>query len=27
MDTVPVRSYAPVLVERRARRVLCEHTG
>jgi hypothetical protein len=27
LETVPVRSYVPVLVERRARRILCEHTG
>lgn len=27
LETVPVRSYVPVLVERRVRRILCEHTG
>ncbi|WP_151483785.1 three-helix bundle dimerization domain-containing protein [Streptomyces albicerus] len=27
LETVPVRSYVPVLVERRARRILSERTG
>lgn len=27
LEEVPVRNYVPVLVERRARRILCERNG